>query len=171
VRFHGTTNVIGYQNGNYVSFDKLPTDTITWLYRTSPQGSLNAYGAANPLVTTANSPGQWILAAAEKVPEGSTYSKVVLGGAGFVGSYITAGSGEFGQNITYDGYKFIVNALNWGTTTENVPSNYNWYLIIGGIAAAIIVIAVVAVFVMRRKPKAMPRNSWCGLRSALTPPF
>ncbi|MDA4124752.1 MAG: hypothetical protein OK438_04785 [Thaumarchaeota archaeon] len=156
VRFHGTTNVIGYLNGKYVSFDQLPTDTVAWLYRTSPQGTLQAQGAANTLVTPSGAPGQWTLSAAEKVPEGSTYSKVVLGGAGFIGSYITSATTEFGQNVTYDGYKFVVNAVNWGTTAESVPTNYTSYLIIGGVAAAIVIIAVAAVYMMRRKPKAMP---------------
>jgi hypothetical protein len=156
VRFHSTTNVIGYLNGKYVSFDQLPTDTVTWLYRTSPQGSQNAQGAANTLVTPSNQAGQWVLAAAEKVPEGGTYSKVVLAGAGFVGSYIVASATEFSYNVTFTGLQFVINAVNWGTTVENVPTNYTWYLIIGGIAGAIIVIAVVAVYIMRRKPKSMP---------------
>ena len=156
VRFHGASNVIGYLNGKYVSFDQLPTDTVAWLYRTSSQGSLQAQGAANTLVTPSGAPGQWVLAAAEKVPEGSTYSKVVLGGAGFIGSYITAASTEFSYNVTFTGLQFVINAVNWGTTVENVPTNYTWYLIIGGIAGAIIIIAVVAIYIMRRKPKSMP---------------
>ena len=156
VRFHGTTNVIGYLNGKYVSFDQLPTDTASWLYKTSPQGSQTAQGAANTLVTPSNQAGQWVLAAAEKVPEGSTYSKVVLAGAGFIGAYIISASGEFGQNVTYDVIHFAVNAVNWGTTVENVPTNYNSYLLYGGIAGAIIIIAIIAVYAMRRKPKAAP---------------
>ena len=156
VRFHGTTNVIGYLNGKYVSFDQLPTDTVSWLYKTSPQGSQTAQGAANTLVTPSNQAGQWVLAGAEKVAEGSTYSKVVLAGAGFIGSYMVSAGTEFGQNITYDGIHFLVNAVTWGTTVENVPAN-NSYLIIGGAAAVIIIIvAVAAVYMMRRKPKATP---------------
>ena len=156
VRFHGTTNVIGYLNGKYVSFDQLPTDTVSWLYKTSPQGSQTAQGAANTLVTPSNQAGQWVLAGAEKVAEGSTYSKVVLAGAGFIGSYMVSAGTEFGQNITYDGIHFLVNAVTWGTTVENVPAN-NSYLIIGGAAAVIIIIvAVAAVYMMRRKPKASP---------------
>ena len=155
VRFHGTTNVIGYLNGKYVSFDQLPTDTVSWLYKTSPQGSQTAQGAANTLVTPSNAPGQWVLAAAEKIPEGSTYSKVVLAGAGFIGAYIISASTEFGQNVVYDGIHFVVNAVTWGATVENTPSNTNTYLIVGGVAA-VVIIAGAAVYMMRRKPKSMP---------------
>ena len=156
VRFHGTTNVIGYLNGKYVSFDQLPTDTVSWLYKTSPQGSQTAQGAANTLVTPSNQPGQWVLAAAEKVAEGGTYSKVVLAGAGFIGAYIISATAEFGQNVVYDGYHFVVNAVNWGTTVESVPTNSNTYLLIGAVVVVIIVIAGAAVYMMRRKPKATP---------------
>ena len=80
----------------------------------------------------------------------------MLAGAGFIGAYIISASGEFGQNVTYDGIHFVVNAANWGTTAENVPTNYNSYLLYGGIAGAIIIIAAVVVYAMRRKPKAAP---------------
>ena len=156
VRFHGTTNVIGYLNGKYVPFDQLPTDTVSWLYKTSPQGSQTAQGAANTLVTPSNQAGQWVLAAAEKIAEGSTYSKVVLAGAGFIGAYIISAQYEFGQNVVYDGIHFVVNAVNWGTTVENVPSSGNTYLLIGGVVVIVVIIAIAAVYMMRRKPKATP---------------
>ena len=156
VRFHGTTNVIGYLNGKYVSFDQLPTDTVTWLYRTSSQGSQTAQGAANTLVTPSNTPGQWVLAAAEKIPEGGTYSKVVLAGAGFIGSYIIAASGEFGYPVVFSGLQFVVNAVNWGTTAESVPASYNWYLIIGAVVVVVVIVIAAGLYLMRRKPKATP---------------
>lgn len=157
VRFHGTTNVIGYLNGKYVSFDQLPTDTVSWLYKTSPQGSQTAQGAANTLVTPSNQAGQWVLAAAEKVPEGGSYSKVVLAGAGFIGSYIISATGEFGQNITYDGIHFVVNAVTWGTTAESVPTNYTLYIAVA--AVVVIVAAAAGLTLMRRKPKSTPAPS------------
>ncbi|MDG7007826.1 MAG: hypothetical protein JRN06_06245 [Nitrososphaerota archaeon] len=154
VRFHGTTNVIGYLNGKYVPFDQLPTDTIAWLYKTSPQGSQTAQGAVSTLVTPSNTPGQWVLAAAEKIPEGGTYSKVVLAGAGFIGAYIIAAASEFGQNITYNGLQFVINAVNWGTTAESVPSNTNLYLTIAAVAVVAIIVIAAGLYMMRRKPKA-----------------
>jgi hypothetical protein len=39
-------------------------------------------------MTPASTPGQYVLAAAEKIPEGSTYIKVVVAGAGFYGNYV-----------------------------------------------------------------------------------
>jgi hypothetical protein len=156
VRFHGTTNVIGYQNGAYVPFSSLTADTVTWLYRTSTQGSLQQYGAAKPYATTFATPGQLVLAAAEKIPEGSSYSKVVVAGAGFYGGYVINANGEFSYNVVFQGQQFVENAVNWGTTIESVPSSTNWVLY-GGIAAVIIiVVAAVAIYAMRRKPKAMP---------------
>lgn len=156
VRFHGPINVIGYQSGNYVAFSSLTADTVTWLYRTSTQGTLQAYGSEKPYVTPVGSAGQWVLAAAEKIPEGNTYSKVVVAGAGFYGGYVINADTEFSYNITFQGLQFVLNAVKWGTTSETVPSSYNWTLILGAVAVIIIVIVVIAIYMMRRKPTPKP---------------
>ncbi|MDV3278104.1 MAG: hypothetical protein LYZ69_06520 [Nitrososphaerales archaeon] len=154
VRFHGTTNVIGWSSGKYVDFGSIPSsDTVTWLYRTSPQGTVGLYGAAKPYVSAVQSAGQYVLAAAEKIPEGSTYSKVIVAGAGFYGNYVINADTEFSYNITFQGLTFILNAIKWGTTSEAVPSSLNWPLIIGAAAVIIIIVAAAAAYVMRRKPK------------------
>ena len=157
VRFHGPTNIIGYQNGAYVPFSSLTADTVTWLYRTSTQGTLQAYGSEKPYVTSVGQPGQWVLAAAEKIPEGSTYSKVIVAGAGFYGNYVINADTEFSYNITFQGLQFVLNAVAWGLTSESVPSSTNWILY-GGVAVAIIIIAAAAIYLLRRKPvpKAAP---------------
>ena len=156
VRFHGATNVIGYLNGAYVPFSSLTADTVTWLYRTSTQGSLQAYGSGKPYVTTVSTPGAYVLAAAEKISEGSTYSKVVVAGAGFYGNYVINANGEYSYNVAFQGQQFVENAVNWGTTAESVPSSTNWVLYGGVAAVVIIVVAAAAIYAMRRKPKAMP---------------
>jgi hypothetical protein len=155
VRFHGTTNVIGYLNGAYMPFSSLTADTVTWLYRTSAQGSLQQYGSGKPLATTYATPGQLVLAAAEKIPEGSSYSKVVVAGAGFYGNYVINANGEYSYNVVFQGQQFVENAVNWGTTLESVPSSTNWVLYGGAAAVIIIVVAAAAIYAMRRKPKAM----------------
>jgi hypothetical protein len=156
VRFHGTGNIIGYTGGKYVSFDSLTGTTVTWLYRTSPQGVDTAQGNIPSYVTPYDTPGQWVLAAAEKIPEGGVYSKVVLAGAGFIGSYTISASTEFGYNVQFQGLQFVLNAVNWGTTSESVPSSYDWTLIIGAVVVVIIIIAAAALYMMRRKPTAKP---------------
>ena len=156
VRFHGATNVVGYQNGAYVPFSSLTADTVTWLYRTSTQGSLQQYGAAKPYVTPYATPSQLVLAGAEKIPEGGTYSKVVVAGAGFYGNYVINANGEFSYNVVFQGQQFVENAVTWGTTLESVPSSTNWVLYGGAAAVIIIVVAAAAIYAMRRKPKAMP---------------
>jgi len=155
VRFHGPTNVIGYQNGAYVPFSSLTADTVTWLYRTSTQGSLQQYGAAKPYVTAYATPGQLVLAAAEEIAEGSTYSKVVVGGAGFYGNYVINANGEYSYNVVFQGQQFVENAVAWGLTVESVPSSTNWTLIIAAAVVAIVIIAAAAIYLMRRKP--MPK--------------
>ena len=155
VRFHGATNVIGYQNGAYVPFSSLTADTVTWLYRTSTQGSLQQYGAAKPYVTSYATPSQLVLAGAEKIPEGSTYSKVVVAGAGFYGNYVINANGEFSYNVVFQGQQFVLNAVAWGLTSESVPSSTDWTLIIVAVVIAIVVIAAAAIYLMRRKP--MPK--------------
>ena len=155
VRFHGPINVIGYQNGAYVPFSSLTANTVTWLYRTSAQGTLQQYGSGKPYVTAYSAPGQYVLAAAEKIPEGGSYSKVVVAGAGFYGGYIIAADTEFSYNIQFQGTQFILNSIKWGTTAESVPGGTDW-LLYGAIAAVIIiVVAAAAIYAMRRKPKAM----------------
>jgi len=156
VRFHGTTNVVGYLNGAYVPFSSLTANTVTWLYRTSTQGSLQQYGSAKPYATTYATPGQYVLAAAEKIAEGNTYSKVVVAGAGFYGGYVINANGEFSYNVVFQGQQFVENAVTWGTTLESVPSSTNWVLYGGAAAVIIIVVAAAAIYAMRRKPKAMP---------------
>jgi hypothetical protein len=155
VRFHGPINVIGYQNGAYVPFSSLTADTVTWLYRTSTQGSLQQYGAAKPYVTSYATPGQYVLAAAEKIPEGSTYSKVVVAGAGFYGNYVINANGEYSYNVVFQGQQFVLNAVAWGLTSESVPSSTNWTLIIAAVVVVIVIIAAAAIYLMRRKP--MPK--------------
>jgi len=155
VRFHGATNIIGYQNGAYVPFSSLTSNTVTWLYRTSTQGSLQQYGAAKPYVTPYSTPGQWVLAAAEEIAEGSTYSKVVVGGAGFYGNYVINANGEYSYNVVFQGQQFVENAVNWGTTVESVPSSTDWTLIIVAAVVAIVIIAAAGIYLMRRKP--MPK--------------
>jgi len=155
VRFHGPTNVIGYQSGAYVPFSSLTATTVTWLYRTSAQGTMQAYGSEKPYITPVGTAGQWVLAAAEKIPEGSTYSKVIVAGAGFYGNYVINGDTEFSYNISFQGLQFVLNAVAWGIASETVPSSTNWTLIIAAVVVAIIVIAAVAIYIMRRKP--MPK--------------
>ena len=152
VRFHGTTNVIGFSGGKYVPFSSLTGDTVTWLYRTSPQGVLAGQGGIQPLVTPTDTAGQWVLAAAEKIPEGGVYSKVVLAGAGFIGSYTISASGEFGFPVVFDGLQFVVNSATWGATSESVPGN-SWTLYIVAAAVVVIVVVAAALYMMRRKPK------------------
>lgn len=161
VRFHGTTNVIGWENGAYVAFSSIPTSTtVTWLYRTSPQGSTGLYGAAKPYVTVAQAPGQYVLAAAEKIAEGSTYSKVIVAGAGFYGNYIIGAPGEFSFAVTFQGTTFALNAVKWGITPESVPSQgflgLSTTALIGVGAVIVIIIAGLAFVLIRRKPAAKP---------------
>jgi hypothetical protein len=158
VRFHGTTNIVGWQNSAYVPFSSLTGDTVTWLYRTSPQGTLQAFGADKPYTTTGA--GQWVLAAAEKLPEGSTYSKVIVAGAAFYGNYVINADTEFSYNISFQGLQFVLNAVKWGTTSESVPvqgflglPTIDWIAIV---VVVVIVIVAVAFVMMRRKPAAQP---------------
>jgi hypothetical protein len=153
VRFHGTTNVIGYQNGAYVPFSSLTATTVTWLYRTSSQGSLQQYGSGKPYVTSYATPGQYVLAAAEKIPEGSSYSKVVVAGAGLYGNYVINANGEFSYNVVFTGQQFVLNSVAWGLTQESVPSSTDWTLIIGAVVVVVVIILAAAIFMMRRKPK------------------
>ena len=153
VRFHGATNVVGYQNGAYVPFSSLTATTVTWLYRTSTQGSLQQYGSGKPYVTPYATPGQWVLAGAEKIPEGSTYSKVVVAGAGFYGGYVINANGEFSYNVVFTGQQFVLNSVAWGLTQESVPSSTDWTLIIGAVVVVVVIILAAAIFMMRRKPK------------------
>jgi hypothetical protein len=156
VRFHGPINVIGYQNGGYVPFNSLTATTVAWLYRTSTQGSLQQYGASKPYATTYATPGQYVLAAAEEIAEGGTYSKVVVAGAGFYGNYVINANGEYSYNVVFQGQQFVLNTVAWGLSVESVPSSTNWTLIIAAVVVAVIVIAAVAIYVMRRKPTAKP---------------
>jgi hypothetical protein len=153
VRFHGTTNIIGYENGAYVPFSSITSSQVTWLYRTSPQGSLQAYGSAKPFVTPVGQAGAWVLAAAEKIPEGGSYSKVIAAGAGFYGNYVINADTEFSYNITFQGLQFVLNAVAWGIAVESVPSSTNWTLIIAVVVVVVIIIIAAALFLMRRKPK------------------
>jgi hypothetical protein len=155
VRFHGPINVIGFQNGAYVPFSSLTANTVTWLYRTSTQGSYQGFGSGKPYVTPPATAGQWVLAAAEKIPEGSTYSKVVVAGAGFYGNYVINADGEFSYKIVFQGLQFVLNAVKWGTTSESLPSSTNWTLIIAAVVVAVVVVAAAALYMMRRKPKPM----------------
>ena len=157
VRFHGTGPIIGYTGGKYVPFSSLTGDTVTWLYRTSPQGVDTGQGNIPSFATPFDTAGQWVLAAAEKIPEGGVYSKVVLAGAGFIGSYTISASTEFGYNIQFQGLQFVLNAVAWGTTSESVPSSYNWTLIILAVVVAVVIIAAAAIYLMRRKP--MPKTA------------
>jgi hypothetical protein len=156
VGFHGTTDIVCYTGGKYVLFSSCSGlgNTIDWLYRTSAQGTLQLYGTARPLVTPNATAGQWVVAAAEKIAEGGSYSKVVLAGAGFYGDYVINRDIEFSYPTPkYDGIHFVIQAVQWGTTVESVPVDYTYYYVAVAVVVVIVVVAV-SLYLMRRKPKA-----------------
>jgi hypothetical protein len=151
VLFHGPTFIIGFKNDNYVSFDQLTLgDNLQWLYRTTVNASGLDQDADPPKTITNGQRGQFVLAAAEKIPEGSTYSKVIATGESLLGDRTINTAIESG--ITMQGMTFVLNAFNWGTTVETIPSAGLDTTTILGIIVVVIVVVAAAFFFMRKKP-------------------
>jgi LPXTG-motif cell wall-anchored protein len=151
VEFHSPTLLVGFKGGSYVPFSSLTLGTtLQWLYRTTDNATALDQDAA-PMKTASNGQkGQYIMAAAELIPEGTTYSKVIADTQGPLGdrNVVT----PIDRGVDFQGMTFALNALSWGTTAENIPSTGLDTTTLILIVVVIAVVAGAAYFFMRRKP-------------------
>jgi len=153
VLFHGPTIVIGFENGKYVPFDQIPASSLlTWLYKTTDNATARDQDADPAYTITDGQKGRFVLAAAEKIAEGSTYSKVIVTGESPLGDRTVTSAIERG--VTMQGMTFFLNGVAWGTTVEQIPSTGLDTTTILGIVVVVAVIVAAAFFYMRRKPAA-----------------
>ncbi len=90
--------------------------------------------------------GSFVEAAAEKIPVGSAYSKVIVTGESLLGDR-TIISEEY-HGVKLQGPTFVRNALAWGTTVESAGLPMEW---IAAIVVIIIIVVVGAYLAMRKK--------------------
>lgn len=146
VLFHGPTFVVGYMEGAYVPFGDVASETCMCLWLSSSEGTVLSADGVDPLVHAVGEMGQFVEAAAERIEtSGDYYSKVLVQGESWLGDRNT-------MNIEYyewdfEGPTYINNALDWGLTLVEMPTN--WVPIIVIIGIVLIIIAIIFIFLRR----------------------
>jgi hypothetical protein len=151
--FHGPTIVVGFKDGKFVPFDQVQDDdNVFWLYRTTESGAIVHSVAYSLQTVSAGQKGRFVLAAAQRInvagPLGGQYSKVLAQGESWMGDRATITNLYSG--VTLFGPTYILNALAWGTTVEQVPTPMTVYAII---AAIVVIVVVVGAVMLRRGRK------------------
>lgn len=146
VLFHGPTLLAGYKDGKFVPFDQVISDTCTWLYRSTDKGTVVSHDGVDPKAYKVGQVGSFVVAAAEKIPEGSTYSKVIVTGESLLGDRTIIAEEYHGVKL--QGPTFVKNALAWGTTVESAGLPMEW---IAAIIIVIIIVVAAAYWAVKRK--------------------
>ncbi len=146
VLFHGPTLLAGYKGGKFVPFDQVVSDTCTWLYRSSDKGTVVSHDGVDPKAYKVGQVGSFVEAAAEKIPVGGKYSKVIVTGESLLGDRTIINEEYHGVKL--QGPTFVKNALAWGTTAESAGMPMEWIL---AIIVVIIIVVAAAYFGLRKK--------------------
>ncbi len=146
VLFHGPSLLAGYKDGNFVPFDEVVSDTCQWLYRSSDKGTVVSHDGVDPKAYKVGDTGSFVEAAAEKIPVGASYSKVIVTSESLYGDR-NIFSTEY-HGVKLNGPTFVKNAFAWGTTVESAGLPMEW---LAGIVVIIVVILIVAYLFLKRK--------------------
>ena len=148
VLFHGPTFVVGYKNGQFVPFSEVDNgETVTWLYRSSPSGTVVSHDGVDPKAHAVGETGQFVEAAAEKIKVGNKYSKVIVTGESLLGDRVII-TPEY-HGVELQGATFAKNAFAWGLTVESAgPAIPMTYI---AIAVVVIVVIVGAALALKKK--------------------
>ena len=153
VMFHGPAAIYFVTDqGTAVTYENLPKPglfsskpAVFWVFKSSPDSTIVDGSPAHPPVFfQAGQVGSTVEMAAEKYIFGS--SKVIATVESPVGDYAIWYPAYRG--VTLDGWKAILNGIEWGVTPESEPIPMGYY-IVGG--AAVIVVAAGAYFFFIRK--------------------
>ena len=146
VLFHGPALLAGYKDGKFVPFDEVVSENCQWLYRSSDKGKVVSHDGVDPKAYKVGDTGSFVEAAAEKIPVGGSYSKVIVTAESLYGDRNIFLSEYHGVKL--DGPTFVKNAFAWGTTVESAGLPMEW---LAGIAIIIVVVLALAYFFLKKK--------------------
>jgi hypothetical protein len=121
VLFHGPTYIVGYNGTNRVPIDDVVSDTVIWLYKSSPNGTDVSHDGVDPMAYPLGYVGVLCQAAAQKMivdttATTKTYSKVIVTGESVLGDRHVLTTEYHDEPL--DGLTFFNQAMMWGLEVE-----------------------------------------------------